>query len=59
MARGSGKRELPAYVANGLIGLRVREVPLTAGLTLLNGYTGEHAERKIEAAALAPYPDCR
>jgi protein-glucosylgalactosylhydroxylysine glucosidase len=53
---GSGKRELPAYVSNGLIGLRVREVPLTAGLTLLSGYTGEHPERRIEAAALAPYP---
>ena len=28
---GSGERELPAYVSNGLIGLRVREVPLTSG----------------------------
>lgn len=53
---GSGKRELPAYVSNGVIGLRVREVPLTAGLTLLSGYAGEHPERRIEAAALAPYP---
>jgi len=53
---GSGKRELPAYVANGLIGLRVREVPLAAGLALLSGYTGEHPERQIEAAAVAPYP---
>jgi trehalose/maltose hydrolase-like predicted phosphorylase len=53
---GSGRKELPAYVANGLIGLRVRDVPLTAGMALLSGYSGEHYERKIEAAAVAPYP---
>ncbi len=55
-AVGSGRRELPAYVSNGLIGMRVRDVPLSAGMTLLSGYTGEHPERKIEAAAVAPYP---
>lgn len=53
---GSGRRELPAYVANGLIGLRVRDMPLAAGMALLSGYTGEHPERQIEAAAVAPYP---
>jgi protein-glucosylgalactosylhydroxylysine glucosidase len=53
---GSGKRELPAYVSNGLIGLRVREAPLAAGMALLSGYSGEHPERHIEAAAIAPYP---
>ena len=53
---GSGRRELPAYVSNGLIGLRVREVPFAAGMALLSGYTGEHYERRIEAAAIAPYP---
>jgi hypothetical protein len=54
--RGSGRRELPAYVSNGLIGLRVRELPLTSGMTLVSGYSGEHYERQIEAAAVAPYP---
>jgi trehalose/maltose hydrolase-like predicted phosphorylase len=54
--KGSGRRELPAYVSNGLIGLRVREVPLSGGLALLSGYSGEHPERRIEAAAVAPYP---
>lgn len=53
---GSGRRELPAYVSNGLIGLRVRDMPLAAGMALLSGYTGEHYERRIEAAAVAPYP---
>ncbi len=53
---GAGRQELPAYVSNGLIGLRVRDVPLTTGMTLLSGYSGEHYERQIEAAAVAPYP---
>ena len=54
--RGSGRRELPAYVSNGLIGLRVRELPLSSGMALVSGYSGQHFERKIEAAAVAPYP---
>ncbi len=31
-------------------------MPLAAGLALLSGYTGEHPERQIEAAAITPYP---
>ena len=54
--RGSARNELPAYVANGVIGLRVREMPLGAGLTLVSGYSGEHPQRRIEAIAVAPYP---
>ena len=38
------------------MGLRVREMPLAAGLTLLSGYSGEHPQRRIEAIAVAPYP---
>lgn len=47
---------LPAYVSNGLIGLRVREMPLMTGMALVSGLAGEHRERRIEAAAEAPYP---
>ncbi|MBI1684123.1 glycoside hydrolase family 65 protein [Caulobacter hibisci] len=54
--RGSGRQELPAYVSNGLVGLRVRELPLTTGMALVSGYSGQHYERQIEAAAVAPYP---
>ena len=54
--RGSGRRELPAYLSNGLMGLRVRDQPLAAGMALVSGYSGEHPERRIEAAAPAPYP---
>src|SRR6187549_4108719 len=54
--RGTGNKELPAYVSNGLVGLRVRDVPLMAGMALVSGFAGEHPERRIEAAATAPYP---
>jgi hypothetical protein len=54
--QGGGRDELPAYVANGVVGLRVREMPLAGGLCLISGYTGEHPQRRIEAIAVAPYP---
>jgi trehalose/maltose hydrolase-like predicted phosphorylase len=53
---GGGDQELPAYVSNGLVGLRVRCQPLQAGMALVSGYVGEDPERRIEAAAPAPYP---
>ena len=28
--KGAGRKELPAYLANGVVGLRVRENPLAA-----------------------------
>ncbi|RZJ45970.1 MAG: glycoside hydrolase family 65 protein [Brevundimonas sp.] len=55
-ARGPRNGDLPAYVGNGLIGLRVREQPLQAGMTIVSGFAGEHPERRIEAAVPAPYP---
>ncbi len=54
--KGGGRDELPAYVSNGVMGLRIREIPLWAGLTLLNGFSGEHPIQRIEGAAVAPYP---
>lgn len=56
LVKGSGRRELPAYLSNGVVGLRVRDNPLAAGMALLCGYSGLHPEKKIEAAAVAPYP---
>ena len=53
---GSAGNELPAYMSNGVVGLKIRDNPLTPGMTLVSGFSGEHPERKIEAAALAPYP---
>jgi trehalose/maltose hydrolase-like predicted phosphorylase len=54
--KGGARDELPAYVSNGVMGLRVREMPLGAGLTLISGYSGKHPQRQIEAIAVAPYP---
>ena len=53
---GSAGNELPAYMSNGVVGLKVRDNPLNPGMALLSGFSGEHPERKIEAAAFAPYP---
>jgi hypothetical protein len=53
---GTAGNELPAYMSNGGVGLKVRDNPLSPGMALLSGFSGEHPERKIEAAALAPYP---
>jgi hypothetical protein len=52
----SGVRELPAYLSNGLIGLRVLDIPLLSGMVLVNGYAGIDPTMRIEAAARAPYP---
>ncbi len=54
--RGPRGQALPAYVSNGLIELRMREVPLIAGMCIVSGFVGEHHEKRIEAAVAAPYP---
>ena len=51
-----GSDDLPAYVSNGLIGLRILDIPLLPGVTLVNGYSGLHPVVQVEAAAEAPYP---
>ena len=55
-AKGPLLGELPAYVSNGLIGLRLIDLPLTAGMAIISGFAGDHPERHVEAAAPAPYP---
>ena len=55
-ATDSGRGELPAYLSNGLIGLRVRDIPLRAGVAVVAGLSGRHPVAQVEAAALAPYP---
>jgi protein-glucosylgalactosylhydroxylysine glucosidase len=54
--KGGGRFELPAYVSNGIVGLRVSEVALTGGLAMVCGFSGEDPVKKIEAAVRAPYP---
>jgi hypothetical protein len=53
---GGMKDELPAYLSNGVVGLRIRDNPPTAGMAMVSGLVGRHPVRHIEAAALAPYP---
>jgi len=52
----SGTRELPAYLSNGLIGLRVLDIPLLPGMVLISGYAGLHPVVQVDSAAPAPYP---
>lgn len=52
----SGTNDLPAYLSNGLVGLRVMDVPLLPGAVLVNGFAGIHPEVQVEGAAEAPYP---
>ena len=53
---GSGGDQLPAYVSNGVIGLRVPGVPLRPGLAMLNGLAALHPVLGIEYSPEAPYP---
>lgn len=52
----AGPDFLPAYLSNGVIGLRVREVPLLNGVAVLNGLAAEHPVTQIECTPHAPYP---
>ena len=47
---------LPAYLSNGILGLRVPRIPLLDGLAILNGFAGIDGETGVEAFARAPYP---
>ena len=55
-AKGPLNGELPAYLSNGLIGLRLRETVVHSGMAVIGGFAGVHPERGIEAIAHAPYP---
>ena len=52
----SGRDELPPYVSNGFVGIRVLDIPLLPGVVLVNGYAGTDPVIQVEAAAQAPYP---
>ncbi|HEV7898025.1 MAG TPA: hypothetical protein VGP31_09310 [Planosporangium sp.] len=47
---------LPAYLSNGMMGMRVGKVPLTNGVAILNGVEGLDPANEVEAFARAPYP---
>lgn len=47
---------LPAYVSNGLVGLRIMDIPLLPGMAMVSGFAGLHPVVQVEAGAPAPYP---
>ncbi len=47
---------LPAYLSNGVIGLRVREIPLRNGAVVVNGLAGDDPVARVQCAPYAPYP---
>lgn len=47
---------IPAYLSNGLIGIRPGVNPLAPALTVVSGYTGASTPDQTEALAPAPYP---
>jgi protein-glucosylgalactosylhydroxylysine glucosidase len=47
---------LPAYLSNGVFGLRVGRIPQLDGLTVLNGFAGVDSETGVESFARTPYP---
>src|SRR3954465_1977166 len=47
---------LPAYLSNGVVGLRVRDIPLRAGVATVSGLEGEHPTARIACVPMAPYP---
>lgn len=53
---GPGDDNLPAYVANGIIGLRVPPVPWHGTHAVLNGVAGRHPVADVESVPRIPYP---
>lgn len=45
-----------AYLANGLVGLRIGQIPLPGGTALVNGFVGLSPEKGVEEYDHAPYP---
>ncbi len=47
---------LPAYLSNGLIGVRAGKCPLTDGVAIVSGLAAVHVHDKVEGFARGPYP---
>jgi protein-glucosylgalactosylhydroxylysine glucosidase len=47
---------LPAYLSNGLLGLRVGHIPPLYGVAMVSGFEGLDPITGVEAFARAPYP---
>jgi hypothetical protein len=47
---------LPAYVANGVIGLRCGRIPFLDGVSMVNGFAGLDVRDGLEGFARTPFP---
>ena len=47
---------IPAYLSNGLVGLRVGRIPLIEGLAIVNGLAAVHPVDDVEGFSRGPYP---
>ncbi len=47
---------IPAYLSNGVLGLRAGPIPLTIGLCTVNGLASIHPDEGVEGFARGPYP---
>jgi hypothetical protein len=47
---------LPAYLSNGLVGLRVGHIPLFGGVAMVSGFEGLDPATMVESFARVPYP---
>jgi len=52
----AGEDDLPAYISNRLVGLRILDCPFLPAPVLVSGLAAVEPVREIEAAAEAPYP---
>ncbi|MEV0456708.1 hypothetical protein [Catellatospora methionotrophica] len=48
--------DLPAYLSNGLVGVRVRHIPYLNGVAIVSGFDGVDPAAAVETFARAPYP---
>jgi trehalose/maltose hydrolase-like predicted phosphorylase len=53
---GPGEGVIPAYLSNGLLGLRATRIPMSGGVCMVSGLVGRDPIAKVEAFARAPYP---
>src|SRR4051794_20775594 len=47
---------IPAYIANGLTGLRCPRIPFRGGVAMLNGFAGLDVVDGLEGFARIPFP---
>jgi hypothetical protein len=47
---------LPAYVSNGLVGVRMGRIPFLKATAIVNGFYGRDPETHVQSFARAPFP---